>query len=161
LDEYTTYLGSNQLSEESAVLDSDFVGIGIQVQIKDQQLIVSEIMPNSPAALAGIRENDRILRIGRRATNRKTVEAARDLPKGEVGSLVEVEVLSPTNMAARTLKLARQSVVVPSVVSAHLVDPGVGYIRLIHFQKTTLQEMEDAILVLKAKEMKALVLDLR
>jgi carboxyl-terminal processing protease len=161
LDEYTTYLTSNQVGEELATIESDSAGIGIQVQIKDQHLLVSEVVPNSPAALAGIRENDRIIRIGQRPASKLSLDAARDLLKGETGSLVEVEVLSPGSMASRALKVARQPIIMPSIVAAHLLEPGIGFIRLINFQKSTVQELEDNILLLKAKGMKALVLDLR
>ncbi len=158
LDEYTVYLTPSQLADEDTSLESEFVGIGIHVELKDQKLIITAVAPNSPAAQAGLKENDQIIRIDQRLTGKLSSEAARQLLRGEAGSLVEIEVVSPGDRTPRSpYKLIRQ----PSVVWTRLFEQETGYIRIVGFQKTTMRELEEAVEQLRKMGMKALVLDLR
>jgi carboxyl-terminal processing protease len=163
LDEYSAYLTPSQLGDEFDTFKGEFVGIGIEVYFKDQKLVVFSVAPGSEADKAGIRENDHIVRINDKAVGKLSAKAARDLLKGEPGTSVELEVAGPGVTATRALKLDRRVMMLPSVLDESLIDDAneVGYIRLIAFQKSTLQELESAILRLKGAGMKVLVLDLR
>ena len=93
-------------------------------------------------------------------TGKLTPEAARQLLRGEAGSTVEIEVVSPADRAPRPpYKIIRQ----PSVVNVRMYNegPGIGYLRIAAFQKSTLRELEEAIDQLRKLGMKTLVLDLR
>jgi carboxyl-terminal processing protease len=57
--------------------------------------------------------------------------------------------------------VVRQAYRVASVAGVQLLEDGVGYLQLAGFQQTTLQEVDDAILRLKAEGMKVLIVDLR
>lgn len=161
LDEYTVYLTPSQLDEEKAALDGEFVGVGIEVEIKDNQLVIFHVAPGSPAALAGIKEQDRIVTIGKKQTDRLPLHAAVELLKGEAGSAIELEVVSQGAMMARAVKLVRQSLQMPTLLDYRMMTEAIGYIQLSGFQRSTSQELEDAILRLRTDGMKALVLDLR
>jgi carboxyl-terminal processing protease len=162
LDEYTVFLTAGQLQEETALADADLVGVGLDVQARDRKVVVALVTPDSPAALAGLKKTDQLLRIDQKPLVNLTSEAAQTLLRGEAGTVVELEVVSAGELP-RTLKLVRQAVYIPSVLDLRLLEPdlGIGYIRLVGFQKTTVQEMEDAILRLRTDGMRTLILDLR
>ncbi|HZT78850.1 MAG TPA: S41 family peptidase, partial [Gemmataceae bacterium] len=82
---------------------------------------------------------------------------------GEAGSTVELDVLSKATGLKRKVKVERQFVAIPSVVPYPLLVDGVGYIRILSFQKTTPQDLRSALLQLRSQPegLKALVLDLR
>jgi carboxyl-terminal processing protease len=83
--------------------------------------------------------------------------------QGEAGSTVELEVSSKPGGMKRKVKIERQYVAVPSVDSYPVLRDGVGYIRIVSFQKTTPQDLRSALLQLRSQPegLKALVLDLR
>ena len=83
--------------------------------------------------------------------------------KGSPGSLIELEVLALGESKPRTVVLTRQAIRVPSVVDVQMLPrhPGVGYCRILSFQKNTVQELDEALLQLRMQGLKALIVDLR
>jgi carboxyl-terminal processing protease len=67
----------------------------------------------------------------------------------------------PGDPVPQKIKLVRQLVLVPSVERAPMPQDGVGYIRILSFQDSTVQELKDAVLQLQTAGMKVLVLDVR
>jgi carboxyl-terminal processing protease len=164
LDEYTMFLTPAQLTDFYASVNGSAVGIGIDVTFDGMRLLIADVVPGSPAALcdAGLRVGDQVLSIDKRKAGTLTAETAADLLKGEVGSVCEVEVLRQGDMMPRTLRLVRQPVAVASVASIMLDrDMGIGYVRITAFQKTTLQELDEAVARLRMEGTKVLILDLR
>jgi carboxyl-terminal processing protease len=163
LDEHTYFLTPGQLNDVFASLEGEFVGIGIEVEVVGTKLIVKEVIPGSPAALEGVRAGDWIKRIDRKLVDPRTPEVEAERLKGEVGTTVELEVVNRADAKSRTLRLTRQTVNVPSVPRFQILDEmrGIAYCQLSAFQKTTLQEMDEALMQLKMQGMKVLILDLR
>ncbi len=160
LDEYTAYLTPSQAGEMQAMLRGRLAGPGIEVAALDQKLVIGQIHPDSPAARQ-FKVGDRIVRIDRQPVDPSLPGEARAKLRGEPGTFVEVEILPAGEMMPRTLKIERQPYVMPSVEFEKEVRDGVGYIRLLCFTDTTVQELKDAVLRLQSTGMKALVLDLR
>jgi carboxyl-terminal processing protease len=82
--------------------------------------------------------------------------------KGPEGSSVDLVVVSPQG-TARSMRIRRQVVEVPSVEKVRIVDPdlAVGYLKLTSFQKTTSRDVDAALWKLHREGMRALIIDLR
>jgi carboxyl-terminal processing protease len=164
LDEYTAYLTPGQYEEISASLKGEIVGIGIEVSVDDLRLVISQVLPGSPAEAAGLKAGDRIVRINKSLTQHLPAEAAAEQLRGEAGSLVELEVATPGADAPRVLKLTRQAIAVTSVSEPRFLanrEAGMAYLQIVGFQDTTLQELDTAIAKLQMAGVKVLILDLR
>jgi carboxyl-terminal processing protease len=163
LDEYSRYLTQAQLEELYASLKGEFVGIGIQVSVEDGKAVISQVIAGSPAALATppLKEHDEIVRINRRPVARQPEEVVNERLRGEAGSMVELDILSPGRQRSRRLVLTRQAVSVHSVVTPYRVEDGIGYLQLSGFQDTTVEELDEALARLQMEGMKVLILDLR
>jgi carboxyl-terminal processing protease len=171
LDECTYYLTPGQFNELNASLKGEAVGIGAEVVKPEQDLIVSYVIPRSPASQM-LKKGDRILRIGNRQASTMTAEEAADLLKGAPDTTVELEVRG-LDAKSHVYKLRRQVVRLPSVSTpGFLPDPvrptsmpdpdqRIGYLQLFAFQENTIDELNEAIAKLQADGMRALVLDLR
>jgi carboxyl-terminal processing protease len=160
LDEYTAYLTPAQTSEMQAMIRGRFAGTGIELAVVDNKLVIARIHPDSPAAKT-FKVGDRLTRIDRQPIDPSLPGEARARMRGEPGSEVEIEVLPSNEMATRSLKFERQPYVLPSVEYKREPREGVGYVRVLSFTETTVQELRDAVLHLQTAGMKALVLDLR
>jgi carboxyl-terminal processing protease len=171
LDEYTFYMTPGQFNSLSNGLKGGkFIGVGIELCLKDDKLVVTRVLRNSPAEKQGIKPGDQVVRIGSKLTADLTPEAAMDLLKGDIGTMVEIQVASD-GMEPRAVELTRQKLTPRSIDSGWLFQKAdmsmssertdIGYIQIYNFQKTTPQELDDAILILKAGGVKAVILDLR
>jgi carboxyl-terminal processing protease len=167
LDEYTGYLSPRRLEQIEADLNGKFVGIGIDVAVvpgKDgKQLVISRVYPDSPAQKEALLQGQLVLSIDGQTLDPNSPAALIGKLQGEAGTKVELEVAYTDGMK-RKVTVERQPVVIPSVERAGY-DPGtgIGYVRIIAFQKTTPQELRSELVWLRSQPsgLKGLVLDLR
>jgi carboxyl-terminal processing protease len=164
LDEYTYFLTPGQYRDLNACWRGEIVGIGIDVAVDNQrQLTIGQVLPDSPAQAEGLKVHDRVLKIGDKPAANLPVETAHELLKGKPDTTVELEVLGPGDARPRKVTLKRQVLHIPSVAEKGFLDRalGIGYVQILGFQETTLQELDLAIVKLQAAGMKVLILDLR
>jgi carboxyl-terminal processing protease len=170
LDEYTFYLTPGQFSSLSASLKGGkFIGVGIELCLKDEKLVITRVMRDSPADEAGLKPGDQVTRIGTKETGQLSPEAAMDLLKGGDGTLVELGI-ARDGMDLQPVSLKRKKLTPRSVEFGWLWQKEsmaaterteIAYIQIYNFQKTTPQELDNAILALKEGGVKAVILDLR
>jgi carboxyl-terminal processing protease len=163
LDDYSTCLTPDRLGDLYAVIDGNFVGIGVELRSDDQGLLVVNTLTGSPAAEAGIRGGDHIVAIEGVSTIGLPTEEAANRLQGSEGTQVQVAILSPGERQARRIVLRRRSVDVQSVTSIQMVSAseGIGYLQLTGFQKSTFSELERAVASLQRQGMRSLIMDLR
>jgi carboxyl-terminal processing protease len=168
LDEYTGYLSPRRLAEVEADLSGKSVGIGVGVRVIAnekgvRQLVITGVYATSPAAEKMLQPNDVILSIDGEKPDPAKPGALVARLEGEVGTAVELEVISAADGMKRKVKVERRAVPIPSVAAEPLMEGGVGYVRVLSFQKTTPDELRSALLLLRShpEGLKALVLDLR
>jgi carboxyl-terminal processing protease len=168
LDEYTGYLSPRRLAEIEADLNGKYVGIGIDVAVVTgpkgkKQLIIRGVYSPSPAADKMLREGDVILSIDGETPNPAAPGMLAERLQGEAGTMVDLEILSTADGMKHAIRVERQPVLIPSVVDPLLDENGVGYVRIVSFQKTTPQELRSALLHLRSQPggLKALIIDLR
>jgi carboxyl-terminal processing protease len=170
LDEFTFYLTPAQYRSLFVSARGKHVGVGIDLESRDNKIIVSRVLRGSPAYFAGIKIEDHVTRIGTKATAEMTPEGAMDLLRGPVGTTVRIGVTSD-GMFVRDIPLKRQKLAPRSVeygmlwetisMSMEKQKTDIGYIQIQYFQDSTPLELDAAIQGLRDSGMKALVLDLR
>jgi carboxyl-terminal processing protease len=164
LDEYTSYLTPSQFNDLAASWTGEAVGVGIGIRLDAlKRLYVAQLAPASPADRKGIKVGDRVLSLGKRNTSELNLDTAAALLKGVSGSTVELEIGDPNGLHPRVVTLVRQVLHLPSITEPRFLDEqlGIGYLQVLLFQETTLQELDEAVARLEANGMRALVLDLR
>jgi carboxyl-terminal processing protease len=162
LDDYTSYLTPDKLDDLYAMIDGNFVGLGIELKQDSEGLRLVGVIRGGPAHEAGLKAGDQITHIGGRAVKGVSLDEAANRLQGAEGSAVEITVLR-VDGTTRSFKMVRRHVEVESVSLAKIVDAanGIGYVQLNGFQKSSTEELERAIAGLKRQGMKTLVLDLR
>jgi carboxyl-terminal processing protease len=161
LDECTFYLTPRQFSELNASLKGEAAGIGAELNLTADGVFVSQVLPGSPAQQHDLLYGDRILRIDGKS-GAALAETAVELLRGEPGTTVEIEAQTGKK-EPRVLKLKRQVIRLASVSEPRFLDlaQGIGYLQLLAFQESTVEELNLAIEKLQAQGMRALILDLR
>ena len=161
LDPYSQFLDPDSYNELKVDTEGEFGGLGIEITIKDDLLTVITPIDDTPAALAGMKSNDRIVKIDGQLTRGITiVEAVRKL-RGKPNSPVVLTILREGENELKDIPMQRAVIKVKSVKRAEMLDSHIGYIRLSDFGEHTVDDLERAINDLKSKQMEAMVFDLR
>jgi carboxyl-terminal processing protease len=162
LDDYTAYLTPNKLDDMFAMIDGNFVGLGVELKMDEQGLKLVGVLRGGPASEAGLKPGDRIVAVGGQSVKGLGLDEAAGRLQGTEGTLIEISILRP-DTSTRNYRLVRRHVEVESVEKARIIEPisGVGYIQLTGFQKTSTEELDRAIAKLKRQGMRYLILDLR
>jgi carboxyl-terminal processing protease len=160
LDEYTVALTPAQVKDLKALQSGKFVGIGVDLAIEDEHLLVGSVYPGSPAA-DQLKPRDQILSIDGKAVDHMTPEAAAARLHGAEDTKVELSI--SRGGETKTITLKRQAFAIRTVEDVHPLEgkPEVGYFRITGFGHGTREEIQDAVGQLKAKGVRALVVDLR
>lgn len=174
LDEYSTYFPPVAYRDLRESLDGQFGGIGIQVVLDEEtkQLVVVSPLVGTPAYEAGILAGDRILKINGESTEGFSLRDAVQRLRGEDGTPVTLTVLHPTKTEPSDIEVRRKVIKVDSVVGdrrdasdqwVYEVEgfPGIGYVRISTFGEHTTDELRAALAWLEARDVQALVIDLR
>jgi carboxyl-terminal processing protease len=154
----------SSLDPYSAYLDGDeYSGVGIEVSMEDEQVVVVSPFEGSPAAVAGIRTGDVIAAIDGMPVNSTTLADTIGRMRGKEGTSVKIGILRSGNTEPLEFTLKRSRVELHSVKS-ELPEPGFGYVRIAEFSETTGEDTVRALRALRKRNgaaLKGLVLDLR
>lgn len=159
-DPYTAYLERDLSAVERSRLSSVYGGIGAVVGTVEDQIVVVEAFPGSPASLAGIRAGDRIVAIEGESTSGLTVADAVLRIRGEKGTAVTLTIMHHGESEPIDLELVRGDIKITTVNWEPLAD-GIAYVRITHFSESTRSELTSALTELRDQGSKAIVLDLR
>lgn len=157
LDVFSHYAGPAEARERRASR-SGFGGIGVRYDLEDKGAVLTEVMPDSPAADARLKIGDRITAIdGTAVAGLDQNEVSRKL-RGPAGSPIALAIEREGHAA--THRLTRRLIVLPTVTSA--VADGIGVIAVSGFNDNTGASVAEAIRKAKeARNFKGVVLDLR
>src|SRR5271157_61866 len=162
LDDFTSYLTPDKLEDLYAMIDGNFVGLGVELKNDPQGLRLVGVIRGGPAWEAGIVTGDRIVKVAGQVVKGLSLDEAANRLQGAEGTSIDLEILKRDG-DRREVRLIRRHVDVESITRAKIVEPaeGIGYVQLAGFQKTSTDELDQAISGLQALGMRTLVLDLR
>lgn len=141
----------------SAAATGKSSSIGVGLAVEKGLLIISDVVPDSPADRAGLRVRDRIALIDGAQLGGKTLSEAEALLHRSSGTVIELTVERPDR--AFDVKIRCEEVVAKDLRSSTV--QGVGVLRVLRFSASGLAELDPELAKLKAKGVRGLVLDLR
>lgn len=161
LDSHSTYLDRREYEEIRRGAAGNYPGIGIEVSADNGFIKVQRPLEDSPAARAGIRAGDMILRIDGDPVGANVAEAIEQM-RGPAGSLVRLTVRRAARDEVVDVVLERARVEVHSVSGSRL-DPRYAYLRIASFSDTTPLDFQRTIERLRREQpqLRGLVIDLR
>lgn len=161
LDDYSQFLDPEAYKEVKVETEGEFGGLGIQIAIKDDLLTVISPIDDTPAFRAGIKADDKIVKIGEELTRGITITEAVKKLRGTPGSQISLTIMRENAEKLLDFTITRDIIKVKSIRTAKLLDDNIGYIRLSEFQERSPEDLEAALQKLENLGMEALVLDLR
>ena len=162
-DPYTEFYTKAEYESLSAQLSGNYRGIGIEVTINENNLItVVSAYKNAPAAKAGIKSGDIILKVDSKDVNGDNYNAALNMIRG-TGENDEDDTVVLTMKRGDDIfdtKVTRAEVTIETVDSK-MLDDNIGYVMLSNFAEESYSDFEIAVNSLISSGAKSLIIDLR
>jgi carboxyl-terminal processing protease len=162
LDPHSNYLNAKNFDDMKVQTRGEFGGLGIEVSMENGLVKVVSPIDDTPAAHAGIKPGDLIVKIDGTAVQGLTLPQAVEKMRGPVNSDITLTI-NRKGEKAFDVKLTRAIIKIKSVRS-HLIDHDIGYIRITSFTEQTDVGLHNAIRQLKDDahdKLAGIVLDLR
>jgi len=160
-DPYAALLIGREQASVTEQTSGNYVGIGVQADLRGGTIMVVSAWPDSPADRAGIRTGDRIVEIDGKLVSAGDLGETARLLRGEPGSRVAVLVRRAGVDGLLTFTVTRAEVHRRAVSSGILYEGGIGYVALARVAEQSAQELRQVIDSLRDAGMRSLVLDLR
>ena len=163
LDPHSLYLPPQQAQSINERLDGGFNGIGLEYLLLRDTLVITQVYPGGPAAVAGLIPGDRVINVNKKkfSGTHLTIDGVNKIFRGDKDSEILLGVTTPGHNALKQYPIKRGHVDLSSLDAAYMAEPGVGYIKISKFAITTDADFRAAFKRLKAQGLQKLVLDIR
>ena len=161
LDAHSQFMDPETYEELKVDTQGEFGGLGIEITIKDGILTVITPIQDTPAWKAGIKSNDRIVKINSVLTREMSLTDAVKKMRGKPGGIVNLTILRDTEKKLLDFKITRGIIKITDIKYTRILENGIGYIRISEFRENTFLELNKSLGVLSRQRMKALIIDLR
>ncbi|WP_407640166.1 S41 family peptidase [Bacillus massiliglaciei] len=162
-DPYSVYMNKETAKQFNEALDSSFEGIGTEIGMEDDKIIVVSPYKDSPAEKAGLKPKDQILKIDGKSIEGLDLYETRLKIRGEKGTAVELEIKRSGVADPIVMKIMREEIPLQSVFSSLKKEAGenIGYIELTSFSENTAADFKKELTNLEKEGIDGLVIDVR
>jgi len=161
LDPYSGYMNPEVFKESQQDTSGEFGGLGIEVSMEAGVVKVISPIDDTPAAKAGVKAGDYIVKINGEQVQGKTLMEAVNLMRGPVGTSIEITIRRKGLKRAKIIKIVREIIEVRSVVAKQIKNK-IGYLRLRSFNENSGSQLKNEIAKIeKNKKTIGYILDLR
>jgi len=162
-DPYSRYLTSEEAKAHEESLADERVGIGLEVMESNGRFIVVTPVKESPAAKAGVKPYDEIVRVNGERVEGKTLSDLLTAIKGEKGTKVSLTVYRENENRHVELNMKRTALRIQTVTSELLEedDLKIGYVSITIFGEKTAEEWEKQTRSLVQRGIDGLLIDVR
>ena len=161
LDPHSQFLKPEEYQDLKTETQGKFGGLGIEISIRDGLLTVISPIEDTPAWKAGLKPEDRIVKIGEDLTKDITLDEAVKKLRGDPGTAVMITVLREETQEILEFNIVREIIHIEDVKYTQILQDNIGFIRLTEFREDSAKEFRKALDQLVKDGASALILDLR
>lgn len=160
IDPYSDYYTPEEAAELYKDMLGVFSGIGVYIEEKDSYINIIEVIKNSPAEKAGLKEGDLIVSIDDTDTKGIQLDQASKLIKGPIGTKVKLGIKRESKSLPIYIEVIRDTVN-ENPVKYEIIEDDIGYIRLSEFSANSAKAMKNALASMDKQGITNIILDLR
>lgn len=158
-DPYTIFMSPKNTADFEASISGEFEGIGAEIAIKDEQLVIISPLKGSPAEMAGVLAGDMVYKINGENTFGITAEDAVTKIRGPKGEKVTLTMIRKGEGKPLDIEIVRDNIILDSVEFE--VRDEIAMITISQFGTDVVQEFQDIIPQLTLDNPKGVIVDLR
>ncbi|OGJ59234.1 hypothetical protein A2635_03735, partial [Candidatus Peribacteria bacterium RIFCSPHIGHO2_01_FULL_51_9] len=162
-DPYTTFMSPEENTDFRQALNGELQGIGAQLTMRDEQVVIVAPLKGSPAEKAGLEADDIVVKVDDGAIDGLSLDQVVHRIRGPKGTSVTIGVVREGHPDVLSFTIERDDIHVPSVEhEIKKTQTGtVAYIAINQFGDGTTHEVTEALKTLLREEPEGVVLDLR
>jgi carboxyl-terminal processing protease len=156
---HTRFLSPEEREQNQEGLSGTYVGIGVQLEARRDDVVVTAPIEGSPAEKAGVESGDVVVGVDGQSVRDEEISGIVSKVKGPEGTMVELTV--SRNGTERVFELRREEIDSPVVTWARVPGTDVAHVRLSSFSDDAAEEMRTAFEEARAAGAGRYILDLR
>jgi carboxyl-terminal processing protease len=161
LDPHSNFLPPNVYKDMQVDTSGKFGGLGIEIGMKDNILTVLAPIEDTPAWKAGLKPNDRIVKINSESTKGLSLVEAVSKMRGKPKTNVTLSIYREGFDKIKEITITRDIIKIQAVKN-EILEPEFGYVRLSTFNENAAHDVKKAIEGMRKKgKLRGLVFDLR
>lgn len=158
-DPYTVFFPPEEAKNFNENVQGSFGGVGMNVGMKDGNIVVISPLKDSPAMKAGIKAGDIITAVNGKNVLGLSSDSAVNLIRGPIDTKVVVTVLHSGSKATSDITIIRKEIKIPTIDTES--KNGAFIIHLYNFSAESPELFKKAVNDFVASKLKYLVVDLR
>jgi carboxyl-terminal processing protease len=156
---HTRFVTPEKAEEVEEDISGEYVGVGIQLDEKNDEVVVAAPIDDSPAEEAGIKPGDVLVAVDGESVQGEKMEEIAKKVRGPDGSRVELSVRRDNE--EREFSLERAELEVPAASWNLIPATDVAHLRLMSFSEKSAEALEGKISEAEEAGAKRFILDLR
>lgn len=159
-DPYSVYMTPKENKEFTTDMSGKFEGIGAEIGLKDGIITIISPLEGMPAAKAGLKAGDQIMKIDDKTTAGFTVMEAVDKIRGPQGTSVHLTILREKVKEPIEINIVRGVITIKSV-KTEITKDNIYIIRVSNFNDDTDDLFNQVANEIATKKPRGIILDLR
>jgi carboxyl-terminal processing protease len=158
---HSRFLTPAMLRIQREVTDGTLEGIGAEVQMTRDQVVIVAPLDGSPAQRADLRPGDIILKVNGEPVSGLSLDQVVARILGPANTGVDLTVLTPSVERTRDVSLVRARIRLHTVTWHRVPGTTVAHVRIAMFSKGTSEDLRTALRTIRHDGTTAVILDLR
>ena len=158
---HSSFLDPDMVGIESHYLHGNFSGIGAQIQIKNEHVVILAPMDGSPAEHAGLKSGDIIMQVDGKEIAGLPLEQVVTRIAGKAGTSVELTILNPKSGESRKVTIVRAKITVRNVTWASVPGTTLTDLRIAGFSEGVTKDVRMALRQIAGSGATGIILDMR
>src|SRR6056297_2687153 len=160
-DPFSRFLDEKAFNERKEETTGEFVGVGIEISVKDGQIVVISPIDGTPAMKAGIQAGDTIIKVNGTEIKDKDLSDIVKLIRGKPATEVTLSIKREGYDELLDIEIERAPIKIETVKHDVIQDTSTGYLKVSLFSENTPNDVREALKDLKKKNINKLIVDLR
>ena len=158
---HSVFLTPDMAKQLGTIVSGRLKGIGVEIRMKNRQVVIVTALDDSPAQRAGLRSGDIIMSVDGWDIAGRPLDQVVERISGPVGTTVTLEILDPKTHQVRRVSIVRAVIRITDVTWQRLPGTDVADLRIASFDDGVVTELRTALGQIRQQGMRGLILDLR
>jgi carboxyl-terminal processing protease len=158
---HSTFLSPDMIKEQEEFTKGKYKGIGAEVKMKGERVVIVAPFDGSPAQKAGLRPGDTIIGVNGQDTTGLGLLQVVKMISGPAGTTVTLAILDPVTGRTRKVTMIRASITIKNITWHQLPGTKAAHLRIAAFSSGVTEALKKALEKIKESDLKGLILDLR